>query len=171
MSDRVLGAVTSCGCGLLFLWVGLLPLLALLNILPHDGFSGGQSSLMPVLGSLPFAAVGLYFLANAVVLLASGRHLPSRLLFTLGMFFLAIPFHYWLFFGKAGEGSTTGISLPGGFLISFFDNSHLSFMLGKIAMAFLLVIIDLYLVSEFLGLGWFRLVSDVKEDVRKEDDQ
>jgi len=170
VSDRVLGAAASCGCSLLFLWVGLLPLLALLNILPRDGFFGGQSPLMPVLGSLPFAAVGLYFLANAVTLLASGRRLSDRLLFNLGVFFLAIPFHYWLFFGKADKGSVTGISLPGGFSISILDNSNLSFMLGKIAMAVLLVIVDLYLASELLGLGWFTFVSDTERDALEEDE-
>ena len=157
-------AAVNCGCGLLFLIPGLMPLLALLNLLPRDQYFGGQSPLLPVLGGLPFIAVGLYFLVNAVTLLISKRRLPQRLLFNLGVFFLAIPFHYWLFFGKRGGESVTSINLPGGAIVSFLDRGTLSFILAKIAMAILLVVIDLFLISEFLGRNWFAYRSGEAED-------
>lgn len=61
--DNIAGAVVNCRCGLLFLGVGLLPLLAFLNLLPRGGDFGGRP-LFPVLGGFSFAGVGLYFNYN-----------------------------------------------------------------------------------------------------------
>ena len=142
---------------MLFLGTGLLPFLAWLNILPRAGFFGHAPPFMVVLGSLALATVGLYFVGNAGTLLVSGRRLSNRLLLNLGILFLALPLHYWLFLGKPEGASVTSIALPGGFVLSFSDTSKISFLLGKVATALLLVAIDLYLVSEALGLGWFVL--------------
>jgi hypothetical protein len=167
--NKALASVVSCGCGVLFLGTGLLPFLALLNILPRAGFFGNASPFMVVIGSLAFVAVGLYFIDNAGTLLVSGRRLSGRLLFNLAMFFLAIPFHYWLFFGKPGGGSVTSIALPGGLVFSFFDTGNVSFVVGKIAVALLLVVMDLYLISEILGLGWFFLEGSSPDEYRDDE--
>ena len=153
--NKVLASGVSCGCGMLFLVTGLLPVLALLNILPRAGFFGRSSPWLVVVGGLPFAAVGLYFIGNAGSLLIRGRRLSDRLLLNLGMFFLAIPFHYWLFFGQPGGELITSISLPGGLVVSFFERGKIAFITAKIAVALLLAGMDLYLVSEALRLGGF----------------
>ncbi len=165
--NEVLAAGVSCGCGMLFLVTGLLPVLALLNILPRAGFFGRASPLLVVMGGLPFAAVGLYFIGNAGSLLIRGRRLSDRLLLNLGMFFLAIPFHYWLFFGRSGGESITSISLPGGLVISFFERGKIAFITAKIAVALLLAGMDLYLISEALGLGWF-VAANSRRNARPE---
>ena len=157
--NTVLASVVNCGCGALFLSTGTLPLLAWLNVLPRGNFFGDTSPFVVVVASLPFAVVGLYFIGNAGMLLFNRNRLSERLLFNLGMFFLAIPFHYWLFFEGSDGGSVTGIALPGGFNFFFFDSSKLSIILAKIVVALLVIVIDLYLVSELLGLGWFVLVD------------
>ncbi len=169
--NKALASVISCGCGVLFLGAGLLPFLALLNILPRAGFFGNASPSMVVIGSLASAAVGLvglYFIDNAGTLLGSRRRLSDRLLFNLAMFFLAISFHYLLFFGKPGGGSVTSISLPGGLVLSFFDTGNVSFVV-KIAVALLLVVMDLYLISEILGLGWFFLEGSSPDEYRDDE--
>ncbi len=158
--NRVVRAATGCGCGLLFLGVGILPLLVLLNIFPREEYFGGRSPLLPVLGSLPFAVVGLYFIANAVAVLLRAGPLPGRLLLNVGLFTLALPLHYWLFFGKATEGSTTGVRLPGGLFVSFFATTALDTLLAKVALAVLLFAVDLYLISEVFRLGWFVVKFD-----------
>ncbi len=164
-----MASVVSCGCGVLFLGVGLLPLLALLNILPREGFFGNAPPFIVVIGSLPFAAVGLYFIGNAGALLVSERRLSDHLLFNLGIFFLAIPFHYWLFFGKPDGESVTSLSLPGGLVLSFFDTGQVSFIVAKIAIAFLLVAVDLYLISETLRLGWFVRKGSLPNEYRDDE--
>ncbi len=168
--NKALASVVHCGCGVLFLGAGLLPFLALLNILPRADFFGNAPPFIGVIGiSLPFVAVGLYFIDNAGTLLGSRRRLSRRLLFNLVMFFLAIPFHYWLFFGKPDGGSVTGISLPGGLVFSFFDTGYVSFVMGKIVVALLLVVMDLYLISEILGLGWFVLEGSSPDEYRDDE--
>ncbi|RME89408.1 MAG: hypothetical protein D6770_04490, partial [Anaerolineae bacterium] len=53
-----------------------------------------------------------------------------------------------------------GITLPGG--ITIFTSLNLPLIrliLGKIIVAIVCVIIDLILISEIFGLGWFKWVS------------
>ena len=168
--NKALASVVNCGCGMLFLSTGVLPLLAWLNILPRGDFFGDAPPFLVIVASLPFAVVGLYFISNAGMLLFNRRRLSERVLLNLGMFFLAIPFHYWLFFGSSDKGSVTGISLPGGLDLFFFDNGKLSFVVGKIAVALLVIAMDLYLVSELLGLGWF-VSTDSSPDEYPDDER
>ncbi len=145
----------SCGCGMLFLEAGLLPLLALLNLLPRRDFFGNASPFLVVSGTLPFVVVGLYLIGNASASFLQKGKLSARLLFNLAVGFLALPLHSWLFFGKPEGVSITNIALPGGTGISLFDTSPASFIMAKIAVALLATAIDLHLISEVFELGWF----------------
>ena len=162
--NKALASAVNCGCGMLFLSTGILPILAWLNILPRGNFFGDAPPFLVIVASLPFAVVGLYFISNAGMLLFNRRRLSERLLFNLGMFFLAIPFHYWLFFEGSDKGSVTSITLPGGLNLFFFDNGKLSLILAKIAVALLVIVMDLYLVSELLEQGWFVSINSSPDE-------
>ncbi len=104
---------------------------------------------------VPFVVAGLYLIGNASASFLQKGKLSTRLLFDLVVGFLALPLHSWLFFGKPDGVSITSIVLPGGTGISLFDTNHLSFLIAKAVVALLLVALDLYLISEIFGLGWF----------------
>ncbi len=162
-----LASAVNCGCALPFLWVGLL--LALPGLLPNSHASGKTPPPMVFLTGIPFAAAGLYFLVNGLILLAHRRRLPASLLFDIIAFSLAPPFHYWLFFGRADQGSA-GLELPGGFTLSLPLSLPLNFILAKIGLAVLLVLLDLYLGSKLFGLGRFaRPASHLPEDTFPEE--
>ncbi|WP_457652196.1 hypothetical protein [Rhodocaloribacter sp.] len=154
------------GCAFLFALTfvafGLLPFLALAGIFPRDEFFGGQSPIPIVGGSLGFIAVGLYLMGN---LFRSAVGLPrfsGRLFADIVAFSLVLPFHWWLFFGKATGGSVSGITMPGGITIFSKTNLPIDFILAKIVVAVICIILDLILVSEVFGLGWFTWTSGDK---------
>ncbi len=154
-------SAVNCGCSLPFLGMGLLPLLARLRLLPSRG--GAAPGLFPLLAGAPFPTPGLYFLVNALVLLARRRRLPGGLLFDIVAFSLAPPLHYWLFFGQAEQGRA-GLELPGGFTFSLPLNLPIDFILAKIGLAVLLILLDLYLASKLFGLGRFARRDGLPED-------
>jgi hypothetical protein len=145
-----------CGClfSLAFILAGLLPIAALMNILPRAEYFGNQPLFPVVSAGLAFLAVGMSMLINIFLTATGGQRLSGRVIADLIAFFLAIPFHWWLFFGKPDKDAVTGLGLG---VITLFTTSNLplNFILAKIATAVICLIIDLYLISEIFGLGWF----------------
>lgn len=74
-----------------------------------------------------------------------------------------LSFHWWLFFGKTISGSVTGISLFGGISLFITTNLPLDFFLAKFVSAIICVVLDRILISEVLGLGWFKWTSGNRE--------
>lgn len=147
------------GCALLFalafVIAGLLPFLALLDVFPRDEYFGGQPVFPILAASLGFIAVGVYLM---VTFLRAALGLPrtlGRVFALIVAFSLAVPFHWWLFFGEAAEVSVAGITLPGGFTVFSTAYQLLNFIVAKVVVAVVCVILDLVLISEVFGLGWF----------------
>ncbi|RME42619.1 MAG: hypothetical protein D6791_17300 [Chloroflexi bacterium] len=155
------------GCAFLFALVfiiaGLLPFLALLNIFPRDEYFGGQSPFPIVASALGFIAVGIYLMGNVFRSAAGLPRFSGRILADIVAFSLALPFHWWLFFGTAAQSSATGITLPGGITIFTTTNLPIDFILAKIVVAVICIILDLVLISEVFGLGWFTWTSGDEE--------
>ncbi len=148
------------GCAFLialaFIIAGLLPFLALLDVFPRDEYFGGRPAFPIVAASLGFTAIGVYLMVN-VFRAAVGLPRTSGRVFALVVAFsLAVPLHWWLFFGKAVEGSVSGVTLPGGISVFTTANLPLDFILAKVGIAVISIVLDLVLVSEVFGLGWFR---------------
>jgi len=149
---------------LAFLVTGILPWLALFNVFPRDEYFGGQSPFPIVAASVGFLAVGVYLTGNLIRSAAGLPHFPRRILGDIIALALAVPLHWWLFFGKNTQGSVTGITLPGGVTLFTTTNLPFDFILAKIAVAFLCIVLDLLLISEFFGLGWFVWSSNDEEE-------
>ena len=150
------------GCALVFalafVVAGLLPLAALVGLvglLPREAYFGEQSPVWPVSAGLGFLAVGVYLLSNLIRSLARKPRLSPRLFAVLVALTLAVPLHGWLFFGRTVEASSTGLTLPGGLTIFIPLNLPLDIWLAKAATALLALVLDVFLLSEILGLGWF----------------
>ena len=92
----------SCGCGMLFLEAGLLPLLALLNLLPHRDFFGNASSFLVVTGTLPFVVVGLYHIGNASASFLTKRQVIGPLVVRPGRGLSRSPLAFLAFLWEAG---------------------------------------------------------------------
>ncbi len=152
------------GCAVLFalafISAGVLPLLSLFHVFPRAGDMGDHPPLFPVVASaLGFIAVGLYMMGNIVRSAIGLPRFSTRILADIIVVALALPFNWWLFFGKATGDSTTSITLPLG--ITLFTTAPLpfDFILAKLALGLICIILDLILVSEVLGLGWFTWTS------------
>ena len=147
------------GCALVFalafVVAGLLPLAALVGLLPREAYFGEQSPVWPVSAGLGFLAVGVYLFGNLIRSLARKPRFSPRLFAVLVALTLAVPLHGWLFFGRAVETSSTGLTLPGGPTIFIPLNLPLDIWLAKAATALLALVLDVFLLSEILGLGWF----------------
>jgi len=148
-------ALVGCGCGSAFLIGGLLPLLAATGLLPNsEGFFGETPPWIVVVAGIPFILVGFYFLSLALGALGShpSTEVPRWLADTI-LFFLIIPFHVWLLSGRSVVRSKQSIGLPLGWRLVLRGGEPL--LLAKIVVGILVFIVDLYLLSEVLGLGWF----------------
>ncbi len=147
------------GCALVFalafVVAGLLPLAALVGLLPREAYFGEQSPVWLVSAGLGFLAVGVYLLSNLIRSLARKPRLSPRLFAVLVALTLAVPLHGWLFFGRTVEASSTGLTLPGGLTVFIPLNLPLDIWLAKAATALLALVLDVFLLSEILGLGWF----------------
>jgi len=152
------------GCAFLFalafLIAGVLPFLALFNVFPRDEYFGGEPPFPIVAASVAFLAVGVYLMSNVIRSAVGLSHFSRRIFADIVAFSLAIPFHWWLFFGKAIAGSATGITLPGGITLFTTANLPFDFILAKIVVAVLCLILDLFLISEIFGLGWFSITDE-----------
>lgn len=145
----------NCGRAVLLLWVGLLPVAAFLAGGTFGQVTDRGEAVMRAFLGVPFALVGVFFLANAVFLLIARRRLPARLLFDGLALGLAVAFHYRLFFGRAtGEGSA-GLPLPGGLFVEVPWPLPPNSVLTKVGLAVLLVILDGDLLSELWALIWY----------------
>ena len=149
----VQAAVFNCGCAVLFLWVGLLSVAALLpGVVSAQVADRGEAMMRAFLG-VPFFFVWVFFLANAVSWLVARRRLPGRVLFDGLAVGLAVAFHYWLFFGRATGDGSAGLPLPGGLFVEVPWHLPLDdFVLAKVGLAVLLVFLDGYLLSELWAL-------------------
>ncbi len=155
------------GCAFLFalafIVAGLLPFLALFNVFPRDEYFGGHPPFPIVAAALGFTVVGFYLMGNVLRSAVGLPRLSGRVFADIVAFSLALPLHWWLFFGKATGSSTTGITLPGGITISVAVDLPLDFILAKVAVAVICIILDLVLISELFGLGWFSWSSEDEE--------
>ncbi len=147
------------GCAFLFalafIIAGVLPFLALFNVFPREEYFGGVAPFPIVAASVGFLAVGVYLMGNVIRSAVGMPRFSGRILGDIVAFSLAVPLHWWLFFGKAAAGSVSGITLPGGITLFTTANLPFDFILAKIVVAVLVVILDLLLISELFGLGWF----------------
>ena len=138
-----------------------MPLLALFNVLPFNEYAGPRGPFLPVVAAaLGFIAVGLYLLTNLFRSAVGLPHLSNRIFAGIVAVSLAVPLHWWLFFGEATDGSATGVSLFGGITIFTTMPLPFDFLLAKIVVAVLCVVLDLVVISEVLGLGWFKWSSE-----------
>ncbi len=143
-----------------FLVAGSAPLLAFFGVLPgSDQFFGTAPRLVVLSVSVAFLGAGLYMMHGLLSRAArpvAGR-LPHvrRILILFILAALAVPLHWWLFFGRATAGSATALVLPGGFVLFPRIRVPLEFLLAKFVVGLLALLLDLVLVSELFGLGWF----------------
>ena len=156
-SPLTLGLALGCAFmfALAFVVAGLLPLAALAGLLPREAYFGDQSPVWPVSAGLGFLAVGIYLLSNLIRSLARKPRLSPRLFAVLVALTLAVPLHGWLFFDRTVEASSAGLTLPGGLTVFIPLNLPLDIWLAKAATALLALVLDVFLLSEILGLGWF----------------
>lgn len=144
---------------LAFILGGLLPALALLGVFPREEYFGGQPAFPIVVGSLALFFVGIYLFV-AFIRAAAGLPPPSgRTFANLVVLAVAVPLHWWLFFVWDTQ-AVGGLPLPGGIIV--FTRLNLppfQLVLGKVGVGLLCLILDLILISEIFGLGWFRWVS------------
>lgn len=162
-SEREEVSPVAWGCfflfALAFILGGLLPVLALLGVFPREEYFGDQPALIIVVASLGFFFMGVYLLIVFIRALAGLPPPSGRIFADLIVFSLAVPFHYWLFFVWDAQ-AISGLTLPGG--ITIFTSLNLPLIrliLGKIVVALVCLILDLFLISEIFGLGWFRRAS------------
>ncbi len=143
------------GCAFLFalafLVAGTWPLLALFGVFPREAYFGDQSPLIPVVAGLGFLAVGIYLMSNLIRAAMRRPPLSGRLVGVIVALTLAIPLHWWLFFGTSVGASRSRLRV----LLFEMTNSTFDFILAKITVALLSLVLDLVLVSELFGLGWF----------------
>ncbi len=149
------------GCGLVFILLGGMPILAALNLLPGEDFFGESPPWIAVTASFAFVLLGVYFLALAASQPARRATPFPRWLADLLLFIIAIPFHYWLFFGKSVEGGGLSIGLPG---VSIELPRWVSLLEAKLVVGVIVLMIDLLLISEIAGLGWFVWVDPDDDD-------
>ncbi|GAB4532090.1 MAG: hypothetical protein Fur0018_20510 [Anaerolineales bacterium] len=153
---------TAFGCVFLFplafIAGGLWMLWAIFGGMPRETFEGVPGFII-VVGGLAFLTVGVYLL---IVFIRAAAGLPSisgRVFADIILFLIAIPFNYWLFFGKAAGGAAAGTTAPGGIAIFLPLPPIVSLIVKKTVVGLVCLVVDLLLVSEIFGLGWFAWTS------------
>ena len=161
--DEESGAVplAGCGCSALLLLAGGLLMLVALDVLPNrEQFYGDVPFWIGLVVGGAFFLTGVLLLFR--MLFPAGRASPSlaRWVFNAVLLLLILPFHFWLFSGRGVVGSELSVILPIG---TFFASSGESLWVTKVMVGVLVLLVDLYLLSEVVGLGWFETSSMGKD--------
>ncbi len=163
--DDAFTTAAAWGCAILFVAsffvAGALPFLALLHVLPksEQAFGGTPSFLVLSVG-VAFLAAGVYMARSLLRRLfprsfSGWSYRGFRVLADIIVAALAVPFHWYVFFGKPTAGST-GLILPGGIVLFANLKWPLEPILDKFIVAILAILLDMILLSEIFGLGWIR---------------